>query len=257
MKNELNIALIQGPLLWHDAAANRAYFEERIRATNEVDLFVLPEMFTTGFTMEPSVVAENMEGATVEWMRNMAMELRCAITGSVVIGESGQFYNRLIFAAPDGSIQTYDKRHLFSLAHEDQYYKAGQDKLIVEYRGWRLCPLVCYDLRFPVFARNANDYDVLLFVANWPEQRIDAWDKLLVARAIENMAYVVATNRTGLDVNGHNYPGHSQVVNELGQYIIEPGWTEGVLTATLSYDKLQNIRKKFGFLDDRDNFTVV
>ncbi len=256
-QNELNVALIQGHIVWHDPAANRDYYQEKIKATAEVDLFVLPEMFSTGFTMDPAEVAEGMDGETVTWMRKMASDHDCAITGSVVISDAGKFYNRLIFVTSEGAMYTYDKRHLFSLAGEDNFYSAGKNKLVLDYKGWRICPLVCYDLRFPVFARNSEDYEVLIFVANWPEPRIDAWDLLLPARAVENMSYVIGVNRIGTDQNENHYVGHSQVIDPIGKYLLSPGRDEGVIVTTLKKTSIHGCREKYGFLSDRDEFKVI
>ena len=254
----MKISLIQTSLTWENAAANRANFSEKINGINEVvDLIVLPEMFTTGFTMNPSAVAETMDGESVEWMKQTDIDKGCAITGSLVIEKDGNYYNRLLFVFPDGEIKTYNKRHLFSLANEDKHYTAGTDKLIVEYKGWRICPLVCYDLRFPVFTRNTEDYDLLLYVANWPEVRTAAWDALLKARAIENLSYTIGVNRIGQDANVHNYIGHSQVLDALGDYAVDPQKHDGVFTAELSKENLGQTRAKFAFLNDRDSFKLL
>ena len=253
----MKIALIQSSLIWENPKANRIYFEEKINAIKEkIDLIVLPEMFTTGFTMNPNEVAETMQGETVFWLKKLAKEKNCAITGSLVIEEKGNYYNRLVFVFPSGEIQTYDKRHLFTLAGEDKVYTSGKEKLIIDYLGWKICPLICYDLRFPVFARNTEDYDLLIYVANWPEPRINAWDVLLKARAIENMSYVIGVNRIGEDQNKHNYPGHSQVLDVLGNYLIAPNEQEGVFITVLDKEKMLEARAKFGFLNDRDSFQI-
>lgn len=253
----MKIALIQAPLAWENTSANREYFSEKINALAEaVDLVVLPEMFSTGFTMQPEPVAEKMSGETLLWMQATAIAKKTAIIGSLVIKEEGKFYNRLLFVYPSGTIQQYDKRHLFTLAGEDKAYTSGQEKLIVDYMGWKICPLICYDLRFPVFSRNTEDYDVLVYVANWPKPRINAWDTLLKARAIENMAYVVGVNRIGEDKNGHEYIGHSQVIDGLGNCVSEPNEHESVTIIELDKNHLAEIRQKFAFLNDRDQFTV-
>ena len=222
----------------------------------DVDVIVLPEMFSSGFTMNPQKVAETMQGETILWMQHMAKAKNCAITGSLVITENGNFYNRLVFVFPTGEIQHYDKRHLFTLAGEDKVYTSGTQKLIVNYKGFKICPLVCYDLRFPVFARNVEDYDVLLYVANWPKPRINAWDILLKARAVENMCYTIGVNRIGTDANKHDYSGHSQAVDFLGNYILEPQESEGVFIVALNKEQLLETRKKLAFLTDRDKFTI-
>jgi omega-amidase len=174
----------------------------------------------------------------------------------LVIKEDGKYYNRLLFVLPNGEIKTYNKRHLFSYAGEEKFYTAGDEKLIIDYKGFRICPLVCYDLRFPVFARNTEDYDVLLYVANWPRARILAWDTLLRARAIENMSYTIGVNRIGLDGNQHAYTGHSQIIDALGNYIVEPFEQENVITIKLDKQALIDTRKKFAFLNDRDSFKI-
>ena len=253
----MKIALIQVPLFWENPKLNRDYFEEKINAIAEnVDLIILPEMFTSGFTMNPKAVAETMQGDTILWLKNLAKAKNAAITGSLVIEKNGHFFNRLVFVFPSGEIQKYDKKHLFTLAGEDQIYTSGNQKLLVEYKGFKICPLICYDLRFPVFARNTEDYDVLIYVANWPKIRINAWDSLLKARAIENMCYTIGVNRIGEDANQHEYIGHSQVVDFLGNYNIEPQETEGVFMTNLDKNLLLETRQKFGFLNDRDVFKL-
>lgn len=252
----MKISLIQTSLAWENPVENREHFTRLIDTIQETDLIILPEMFTTGFTMNVAGVAEPMDGATVNWMKKMSAENNCAVTGSVVIGEGGRYYNRLLFVEPEGTIHTYDKRHLFTLAGEDKAYTKGVSRTIIEYRGWKICPLVCYDLRFPVFSRNTEDYDLLLYVANWPEPRIAAWDALLKARAIENMCYVAGVNRIGQD-NGHNYPGHSVVIDYLGHELGEAQEEDMVLTIVLRKDLLNDTREKFGFLNDRDSFTLL
>jgi predicted amidohydrolase len=251
----MKIAVIQIPLVWEDAKSNWEYIEQKIN-TLEVgtDLIVLPEMFTTGFTMSPERVAETMQGDTVVWMQSLAKAKNCAITGSLVIIEDGKFYNRLLFVFPSGAIQHYNKRHLFSLAGEDKSYTKGTQKLIIEYKGWKICPLICYDLRFPVFARNVEQYDLLLYVANWPTIRMQAWDTLLKARAVENMSYVIGCNRVGQDEKEYDYSGHSQVVDFLGNYRIAPQEAEGVFYAQLEKETLLQTRTKLGFLNDQDAF---
>lgn len=252
----MKITLLQSHLTWENAEANRQHFSTMISNAGATDLILMPEMFSTGFTMNPERIAEPLDGPTVEWMKEMASQHNCALTGSVVISEGGKYYNRLLFVYPDGEMKQYDKRHLFSLAGEDKAYTAGIERLVVEYKGWKICPLVCYDLRFPVFSMNTEDFDLLLYVANWPEPRIAAWDALLKARAIENMCYVAGINRTGKDESGHNYPGHSQVFDALGISLLEPSENEGIFTVELNKDAVLQARKKFGFLNDRDIFTL-
>lgn len=253
----MKIALIQSSLFWENPKANRNHFEVKINALAEkVDLIVLPEMFSTGFTMNPEAVFETMEGETIQWLQSLAKAKNSAITGSLILKENGNFYNRLVFVFPSGEIQFYDKRHLFSLAGEDKVYTSGNQKLIVEYLGWKICPLICYDLRFPVFARNVEEYDVLIYVANWPKLRINAWDILLKARSVENLCYTIGLNRVGFDDNNFEYNGHSQAVDFLGNYVLEPKETEGVFVVELNKGKLVETRNKFGFLNDRDSFEL-
>lgn len=253
----MKVALIQSLLVWENPQANRNNFEEKINAISEiVDLIVLPEMFTTGFTMNPIKVAETMQGKTILWLQSLAKAKNSAITGSLIIKENNNFYNRLVFVFPSGEMEFYDKRHLFTLAGEDKVYTSGKEKLIVEYLGWKICPLVCYDLRFPVFARNVEEYDALLYVANWPKPRINAWDILLQARSVENMCYTIGVNRIGLDASNFEYVGHSQAVDFLGNYILEPRVTEGVFIVELNKEKLLDTRNKLGFLNDRDSFEL-
>ncbi len=254
----MRVALIQSPLVWENPKANRVYFEEKINGISEsVNLIVLPEMFSTGFTMNPAAIAETMQGETVLWMQTLAKDKKTAVTGSLVIEEGGCFYNRMLFVYPSGEVLHYDKRHLFTLAGEDRIYTAGEQKLIVDYLGWKICPMVCYDLRFPVFSRNVENYDLLLYVASWPEKRTQAWDVLLKARAIENMSYVVGVNRIGTDDNGHGYSGHTQVVDCLGDYLLEPKESEGVFLLVLDRESMLATRKQLGFLKDQDLFKML
>ncbi|TPD65286.1 amidohydrolase [Flavobacterium microcysteis] len=252
----MKTALIQVPLIWENPKANRDYFEEKINSIQTVDLIVLPEMFTTGFTMNPHTVAETMEGETLLWLKHWAKNKEVAITGSLIIIENDNYYNRLVFVFPSGEVQYYDKRHLFSLAGEEKIYTPGQQKLIVEYKGWKICPLICYDLRFPVFSRNVENYDLLLYVANWPKLRINAWDILLKARSVENMCYTVGVNRIGRDESNHEYVGHSQAIDFLGNTILEPQETEGIFIVDLDKNQMLETRKKLAFLDDRDSFEI-
>lgn len=254
----MKIVLIQSDLYWEQPDKNRNHFEQKINGiTQAVDLIVLPEMFSTGFTMNAKAVAETMQGETVHWMQALAKQNKCAITGSLIIEENGQYYNRMLFVFPDGEMQQYDKRHLFSLAGENQFYTGGTQKVIVEYLDWKICLQICYDLRFPVFARNVENYDLLLYVANWPKVRINAWDALLKARAIENLSYVVAVNRVGLDANKYEHVGHSQVIDFLGNPVLDPQENEGVFVVEIDKNTMLETRKKLDFLSDRDNFTVV
>jgi predicted amidohydrolase len=258
VQNELKIALVQTQLIWEDPVGNRDALARKIHGIHEtVDLIVLPEMFSTGFTMDPSRVAETMVGDTLRWMKYLAANKGTALVGSIVIAEDEHFYNRLLFVHPTGDVEHYDKRHTFTLAGEDRVYASGSERLIVTYKGWRFCPLICYDLRFPVWSRNTDNYDALIYVANWPTPRITAWDALLKARAIENMSYCIGVNRVGLDNNGHFYPGHSVVYDGLGNDISDiDGDMERVDIITLSKSHLETIREKLRFLDDKDDFIV-
>ena len=258
MKNELKIAGIQADLVWENPEQNIAFFEEKINALKEdFDLIVLPEMFTTGFTMHPKKVAEEMDGFAVSWMQNIAKEKQTAICGSLVISAAEKFYNRFIFVHPTGEIEAYNKRHSFTLAGEDKVYTSGTEKIIIEYKGWRICPLICYDLRFPVWARNTENYDLLIYVANWPVARIKAWDTLLKARAIENMSYVIGVNRTGKDGNNYEYSGNSVLIDCLGEKLSSLKENEvGIITANFIKSEQNRIRKKLGFLTDKDSFKI-
>ncbi|MCX7546367.1 amidohydrolase [Xanthomarina sp. F1114] len=258
MQNELKIALIQTELVWENPQQNRIHLTKKIESISEsVDLIVLPEMFTSGFTMHPKKVAETMFGETVVWMQELALKKQTAIIGSLVISENNNFYNRLLFVHPNGMIETYDKKHTFTLAGEDRVYTAGNKKLLVAYKGWKICPLICYDLRFPVWSRNVEDYDVLIYVANWPKVRTTAWDTLLKARAIENMAYCVGVNRVGLDNNNHEYNGHSAVFDVLGEKIDHiPDNKEAIEIVVLNKSHIKLNREKFNFLNDKDTFSL-
>ncbi len=255
----MKVALIQAPLVWENRDANLRYFESKIQQLEaETDLVVLPEMFTSGFTMNPERAFEVMDGHAVSWMQKMCMQKSIALTGSMIIKEKGNYYNRMFFVFPNGTYQTYDKRHLFSLAGEEKKYTAGSQRLVVTYKDWKICPLVCYDLRFPVFARNQDEaYDLLLYVANWPDQRIYAWDSLFKARAIENMTYAIGVNRVGTDIGNNQYSGHSQVLDYMGEYIIPPHTGEAVLYAKLEKANLIQARKKLAFLSDGDSFILT
>lgn len=254
----MKIALIQFDTLWEDKTSNLkkvAHFIETL--PDDVELVVLPEMFSTGFTMNPKKVAELKNGQTLERIQKLATTHQLAITGSWVVEEDKNFYNTLFFVFPDGSYKTYNKRHLFTLAGEHKVYMAGNEKLIVNYNGWNICPLVCYDLRFPVHSRIVNqNYDVLLYVASWPDKRIYAWDSLLKARAIENMSYVVGVNRCGTDPNGVYYSGHSQALDYMGQYLQEPLEKEAVKIVTIAKEPLEKARTKLAFLNDADDFEI-
>ncbi|GAA4280598.1 amidohydrolase [Gaetbulibacter aestuarii] len=258
MTETLKMALLQADLVWEDPQKNRENFTKKIEAiSDDVDLIVLPEMFSTGFTMNAAEVAESMNGDTVTWMKTMAKNSGAAITGSLVIEENNKYYNRMLFVEPSGNFSQYDKRHTFTLVGEDKIYTAGTEKLIVNYKGWKICPLICYDLRFPVWARNTEDYDVLIYVANWPTPRVSAWDALLEARAIENMCYCIGVNRVGIDGVNSEYSGHSAVYDVLGKRLtgFDPN-EEKTEIVTLEKRHISAYRNKLKFLQDRDSFTL-
>lgn len=258
MQDKLKVAIIQSNLVWENPKQNRKNFSEKIESINHaLDVIILPEMFTTGFTMNPSVVAETMDGKTVSWMLKIALKTNAAIVGSLVISENDKFYNRLLFVEPSGAITHYDKRHTFTLSGEDKAYASGNTKVIIDYKGWKLCPLICYDLRFPVWARNAENYDALIYVASWPKPRILAWDTLLKARAIENMSYCIGVNRVGEDKDHTEHCGHSAVYDVLGNNItpIKPN-KEHIEIVDLDKNHINFYRNKLRFLDDMDAFTV-
>jgi predicted amidohydrolase len=261
---DLNIRIVQADTVWHDPQANRDYYTALLAGlAPDADIIVLPETFTSGFSNEALAQAETMDGPTVAWLRAQSEALNAVITGSVQIREGDSVYNRMLWAAPDGSLAHYDKRHLFRMAGEHERYAAGRDKIIVEYKGWRICPLVCYDLRFPVFSRNrfahgqpeGYDYDLLIYVANWPSPRHFAWQTLLKARAIENLSYVVGVNRTGGDGNGLHYLGGSTVLDFLGQTVVESGDTPQAQSARISHAELTAFRQRFPAHLDADSFT--
>ena len=258
MQNELKIALVQSDLVWENPKENRKNFTKKINAISEtVDVVVLPEMFTTGFTMHAAAVAEAMAGETVSWMKDLAAKNNVAITGSMVVSENNRFYNRLLFVEPSGAISKYDKRHAFTLVGENKTYTAGTEKVILHYKGWKIRPLICYDLRFPVWSRNTEDYDVLLYVANWPKTRITAWDTLLKARAIENMAYCIGVNRVGRDGVEVQYSGHSAAYDVLGASLTSfEAEEENTRVVTLEKRHIEAYRNKLKFLDDRDVFQI-
>jgi predicted amidohydrolase len=254
----MKIAVFQTKLAWENPAVNRKFIEEYFLNEDEpFDLFILPEMFTSGFTMNPSAVAEPMDGETMTWLKGLAKAKNCAITGSLVIKEDGNFYNRMVFIFPSGEVQFYNKRHLFTLAGEEKVYTKGTKKIIVNYNNWNICLQVCYDLRFPVFVRNVENYDVILYVANWPKPRINAWDSLLKARAIENMCYTIGVNRIGEDANQLEYPGHSQVIDFLGNNMLNCESDLGVFVCELDKDQQLATRQKLNFLNDKDDFYLV
>ena len=255
----LNITLLQTQIVWEDKAANLQHYQQLIaNITGHRQVVVLPEMFNTGFSMAPEQHAEPMNGAAVAWMAEMAVKYRCIVTGSLMIAEEGKYYNRLLWVQPDGNIAHYDKRHLFAFAGEDKHYTAGDTRTIVSVNGWRINLQVCYDLRFPVWARNqGNEYNVLLYVANWPQKRSLAWKTLLQARAIENQCYVIGVNRVGDDPAGNHYSGDSSVFGPMGEPIWQQADTEASHTVTLDKEVLEGTRKHLPFGIDADKFILL
>ena len=255
---DLNVSIIQDTLDWQDPAANQARYTRHVESLQDsnTDLIVLPEMFSTGFCMQPEDIAENMDGDTVRWMREQAAKHGAVITGSMIIKEGGQHVNRMIWARPDGSITCYDKRHLFRYGDEHIHYTSGADRVIVELHGWRLGLFVCYDLRFPVWSRNRNDCDVAIYVANWPNARQYAWDTLLRARAIENQIYVIGVNRIGSDEIGNDFSGGSAVLDCLGKPIVDCKDREMNATVVLSWEQQEEFRHRFPANLDADAFSI-
>ncbi len=263
---DLRISLVQGATRWHDPAANRDYYAGLIAPlAGETDLVILPETFTSGFSNDAIDRAEGMDGSTVAWIREQAATLNAAVTGSVQLRTDTGVFNRLLWATPDGELQYYDKRHLFRYAGEHKRYAAGRDRLTVEWKGWRINPQVCYDLRFPVFCRNRHDversgqldFDLQIFVANWPSARAYPWKTLLRARAIENLCYVAAVNRVGTDGNQLDYSGDSAVIDFLGQPLVEMGPEEGIASSVISAEALAAHRERFPAMLDADKFELL
>jgi len=254
---DIVISLIQADLAWENIDSNLTKFSAYIDSNeNEQDIIILPEMFSTGFTMNPAKVAENMEGNSMQWMHKYASKTQSVITGSLIIEENNNYYNRLIWMKPDGSYQFYNKKHLFTMAGEQNHYTPGSDKLIVEYKGWRICPMICYDLRFPVWIRNKENYDLLIFVANWPAIRSDIWERLLYARAIENQCYLAAVNRIGKDANNYNHDGTSMIISPLGKALAREKDIETMITVKMDHSILLKSRKENPFLADMDQFDI-
>jgi predicted amidohydrolase len=271
----LTITTIQSNLTWEEKSANLRMLEQKIASIQEkTEIVVLPEMFSTGFSMRPEALAETMEGETVEWMKRISRENAIVLTGSIMIEEDGNYYNRLVWMLPNGQYGYYDKRHLFAFGEEDKHYSPGHKRLIASVKGWKINLQVCYDLRFPVWARNrvfnsaqtpeqgtstppgSLEYDVLIYVANWPERRSHAWKTLLCARAIENQCYVVGVNRVGTDANNIYYSGNSLIIDPLGQVLYHMADDEDVNTITLQKETLDEVRNKFPFWKDADSFNI-
>lgn len=265
----LTVTVIQTDLAWENKTANLQLLEEKIKNIPvRTELVILPEMFTTGFSMNAAALAESMTGTTVDWMKRVAAEQNIVITGSIIISEKNTFYNRLVWMLPNGQYGIYDKRHLFGYGKETEYYSAGNKRLIAQIKGWKINLQVCYDLRFPVWSRQqptptevgnntVPEYDLLVYVANWPERRSHAWKTLLCARAIENQCYVAGVNRVGKDGNDIEYSGNSMIIDPLGEVLYHNANEEDVFTMTLEKEHLQNVRTKFPFLKDGDGFHLA
>lgn len=256
VQDTLHIALFQMDLVWEDPQANLSMIGQWLnKISPTTDIVFLPEMFGTGFSMKVTELAETMEGETMHLIKQRSREHNVAICGSLIIIENDHYYNRLVFVEPDGNVHHYNKRHLFTMGNEEIHFHKGSERLIVNYKGWRICPLICYDIRFPVWSRNNNDYDLLVYVANWPRKRDEVWNTLLKARAIENQAYVAGINRVGTDGQMIRYSGYSQILDAKGNFLAnaEIG-KEAIIKATLSYPDLQRFRTVFPVLKDADTF---
>lgn len=258
----LSVSIIQSSLFWEDKSRNLAMLEQKIMAiTEKTNLVVLPEMFSTGFSMQPALLAETMEGETIAWMKRIALSKKIILTGSIIIEEDGQYFNRLIWMLPNGTMGYYDKRHLFAFAGEDQHYTAGKKRLITSVNGWKIHLQICYDLRFPVWARQQSsetpEYDLLIYVANWPKRRNHAWKTLLAARAIENQCYVIGVNRVGEDGNQIAHSGDSTIIDPLGNILFSKENEEVVHSIELTKESLNDTRSKFPFWKDADHFHIL
>lgn len=255
---DLTITLVQTELTWHDPAANRAHFGEIVHSLPEAsDLIILPEMFTTGFTMDTRELAEPMTGPTARWMAELAGACGVTLCGSLIVEDGGRYFNRCLWMPPDGAFRHYDKRHLFRMAGEHEHFAAGESREIFTLKGFRICPMICYDLRFPVWSRGANEFDLLVYVANWPAARRSAWQTLLPARAVENQCYVAGVNRTGTDGREIAYAGDSGVYDYLGQPLANLGPENGHCTVTLGLADLNRYREKFPAWRDADDFRLA
>jgi predicted amidohydrolase len=255
---DLTITCVQSDLKWQDKAFNLHHFEQMLQQADlKTDVIILPEMFSTGFSMEAELLAEKMDGPTIQWMKKLALQYGCAVCGSLIIRDdhNGKFYNRFIWV-DENQIVAYNKRHLFSLMNEGEHYTAGTSTISIEYRNWKIQPFVCYDLRFPAWCRNTVNADLQIYVANWPERRIAHWTALLKARAIENQCYVAGVNRVGTDINAINHTGESAIYDCFGTEIAAFTSVESVFTEKLSRATIKKCRDKFPFLNDKDNFTI-
>lgn len=253
----LRITTVQSNLFWENVRANLDMFSAKLQnLAGLTDLVILPEMFTTGFSMNAGPLAEAMQGETMQWLTQQACKLGAVVTGSFIAKENELYHNRLVWMRPDGSFEIYDKRHLFTLAGEHEVYTAGQKRLVTEWKGWKICPLICYDLRFPVWSRNNEFFDLLIYTANWPEKRSHHWKQLLIARAIENQCYVAGVNRVGADGMDFNYTGDTSVIDFSGKILYQVSEIENVSTISLSRENLQTYRNSLQFLADQDKFEI-
>jgi omega-amidase len=255
----LKIVAVQTDLFWEDKTANLANLEEKLASINtSPDLIILPEMFNTGFSMDTKQLAEPMNFTTFKWMKQMAAKHEAVIIGSYIVNENGQNYNRLIWIEPNGDFDTYDKRHLFRMGGENEHYSAGKKRIIKNLKGWNICPLICYDLRFPVWSRNKNcEYDILIYIANWPKPRAHIWSNLLIARAIENQSYIIGVNRVGIDGTGLVYSGDSAIIDFKGQTLVSETEKESILYYEINKKELLDFREKFPAYLDADDFEIV
>lgn len=251
----LRVTIVQPDIIWENPEANREKYSKFIEDVGETDIIIFPEMFTSGFSMNPGELKEPMNGKTISWMQKIASDKNCSVVGSLIVEEKGKVYNRAVWVFPDGKTEKYDKRHLFTMGQEHNHYSAGKEKNIVKYKDWRLCPMICYDLRFPVWNRNMENYDVIIFMANWPSPRHYHWKSLLIARAIENQSYCFGVNRVGTDGVGLSYLGDSGLItfNGITDFM---GENEHIKTFEISLSELQQYRKSFPFLEDRDTFQI-
>jgi len=257
MENKLNVTIVQSNLIWENIEANLEMFSKKLEKIEQTDIIVLPEMFNTGFSMNSKYLAEKPNGKTLKWLLEQSKKLQSAIVTSIIIEENEKYYNRLFWIEPNGKILHYNKRHLFRMANEQNFYTAGTESIIINYKGWRIKPLICYDLRFPIWSRNKQDYDLLIYVANWPERRAKPWKILLKARAIENQSYVVGVNRVGTDGNNIVFSGNSIVIDAYGNKISKTKpHIENSEKITLNMNKLIEFRKKFPVHLDADNFQI-
>ena len=255
---KLKVSILQSNLHWENIKANLKAFEKQIDSIREsTDLILLPEMFTTGFSMNAFALAEAMLGQTITWLQKQAAKKNAVVAGTFIVKENNQFYNRLVWMSPNASYQTYDKKHLFTLAKEHETYTAGKERLIVNLKGWNICPLICYDLRFPIWSRNDHAYDLLIYLANWPSTRSSHWKSLLLARAIENQSYTIGVNRVGKDGLGNYYSGDSCVIDFSGKKLYQISHNENICTISLDKKEQLDFRQKLNFLPDQDRFEIL